>query len=56
MLRTSSRVYDFFAYRIKQYVGVNNALAGKDRTAILAIFASIVQELDLKTHDERYKN
>jgi len=54
--RNSSSVYDFFAYLIEQYVGANNALAGKDRTAILAIFASLVQELDLKTCDERYEN
>lgn len=51
----SSGVYDFFAYLIEQYIGVN-ALAGRDGTAILAIFASLVQELDLKTHDERYEN
>jgi hypothetical protein len=28
----------------------------KDKAAILAIFATIVQELDLKTHDEGYEN
>lgn len=47
-------VDDFFVYLIDQYVGVNNGLAGKVRTAILAVFASFVQELDLKAHDERY--
>lgn len=53
----SSSIYDFFAYLIEQHVGVNNALEGKkDGAAILAIFASLVQELDLKTHDERYEN
>lgn len=52
----NSSVYDFFAYLIERYVGLKNALAGKDRTAILAVFASFVQELDLKTHDERYEN
>lgn len=34
----------------------SNVLVSKDRTAILAVFASLVQELDLKTHDERYEN
>ncbi|MEP0824873.1 MAG: hypothetical protein HRF40_05255 [Nitrososphaera sp.] len=52
----NSSVHDFFAYLIEQYIGVNNALAGKDRTAILAIFASLVQEMDSKMHDERYEN
>jgi len=52
----SSSVYDFFAYLIERYVGLNNVLAGKDGTAILAVFASFVQELDLKTHDERYES
>ncbi len=49
-------MHDFFAYLIEQYIGVNNALAGKDRTAISAVFASVVQELNLKTYDERYEN
>jgi len=53
---SSNSVYDFFAYLIERYVGANNALASKDRTAILAVFTSLVQELDLKTHDERYEN
>lgn len=51
-------IYDFFAHLIEQYIGVD-VLAGKDkedRTAILAVFTSLVQELDLKTHDERYEN
>lgn len=52
----NNSVYDFYAYLIEQYLGANNVLAGKDRTAVLAVFASFVQELDLKMPDEKYEN
>lgn len=55
---SSNSVHDFFAYLIEQYIDANVLAAKdiKDRAAIVAIFASFVQELDLKTHDERYEN
>lgn len=54
----NSSIHDFFAYLIEQYAGTSMLTSKdrKDRTAILAVFASLVQELDLKTHDERYEN
>jgi hypothetical protein len=48
-----------FAYLIEQHVGDNNVLANmdrKDRAAILAVFVSFIQELDLKRMIKRYEN